>query len=94
MIEPAAYGAAVIFGPHVWNFRDAATRLVAAGGAVQVNDAAELGEALRGLLGDEERRGRMGAAARQFVLAQQGATARTMAAIDALLRAGPARGAA
>jgi 3-deoxy-D-manno-octulosonic-acid transferase len=94
MIEPAAYGAAVIFGPHVWNFRDAATRLVAAGGAVQVADAAELEAALRELLGDGERRGRMGAAARQFVLAQQGATARTMAAIDALLRAGPARGAA
>ena len=33
MIEPAAYGAAVVFGPHVWNFREAATRLVMSGGA-------------------------------------------------------------
>src|SRR5205814_9916053 len=38
MIEPAAYGAAVLFGPHVWNFRDTATRLVKAGAAIQVAD--------------------------------------------------------
>src|SRR6202043_3465728 len=28
MIEPAAYGAAVVFGPHVWNFKEAAAQLV------------------------------------------------------------------
>ena len=38
MLEPAAYGSAVVFGPHVWNFRDAAWRLVEHGGAVQVKD--------------------------------------------------------
>src|SRR5205814_7433474 len=42
MLEPAAYGAAVLFGPHVWNFRDAANRLVREGGAVQVVDAVAL----------------------------------------------------
>ena len=26
MIEPAAYGAAVVFGPHVWNFKDTVAR--------------------------------------------------------------------
>src|SRR6202035_1897253 len=36
MIEPAAYGAAVLFGPHVWNFRDTAARLLSAGAARQV----------------------------------------------------------
>ena len=36
MIEPAAFGAAVVFGPHVWNFKDTAARLTAAGGAYQV----------------------------------------------------------
>ena len=86
MIEPAAYGTPVVFGPHVWNFRDAATRLVQAGAAVQVASAAELEAATRALFVDNERRQRMGAAARQFVLAQQGATARTMTAIDALLQ--------
>src|SRR5262249_56915082 len=43
MIEPAAYGAAVVFGPHVWNFKDTAPRLVQSGAAVQVSVADALG---------------------------------------------------
>ena len=91
MIEPAACGAAVVFGPHVWNFCDAAARLVQAGGAVQVAGAAELEATIRTLFLDDNRRQRMGTAARQFVLAQQGATARTLAALDNVLRATPTR---
>jgi 3-deoxy-D-manno-octulosonic-acid transferase len=79
MIEPAAYGSAVVFGPHVWNFRDIATRLVEAGAAVQVHDAAGLEAVVGRLLGDATERQRLGAAARQFVLAQQGATEQTVA---------------
>jgi 3-deoxy-D-manno-octulosonic-acid transferase len=86
MIEPSAYGAAVTFGPHVWNFRDVAENLVAAGGAVQVADAAGLEAAVRALLSDADRRRRMGEAARRYVRTQQGATARTMTAIDEVLR--------
>ncbi len=87
MIEPAAYGAAVVFGPHVWNFADAAARLCEAGGALQVPDAAELGIVVRRLLEEEGQRRRMGAAARDFVLAQQGATERTIGLLEGLLRA-------
>src|SRR5205823_10823201 len=47
MIEPAAYGAAVVFGPHIWNFRDTARRLTEATAAVQVQDAAALEAAVR-----------------------------------------------
>src|SRR6202011_4483420 len=64
MIEPAAYGAAVVFGPHVWNFKEPATRLVECGGACRVADAAGLKEAVGRLLADEAERRRMGAAAR------------------------------
>ena len=32
MIEPAGYGVPCVFGPHVWNFKDAARRLVEVGG--------------------------------------------------------------
>jgi 3-deoxy-D-manno-octulosonic-acid transferase len=85
MIEPAAYGAAVLFGPHVWNFRDAAARLVAAGAAVQAADAAALGIEVRRLLGDPGERSAMGTAARCFVKEQQGATERTLALLDGLL---------
>jgi 3-deoxy-D-manno-octulosonic-acid transferase len=87
MIEPAAYGAAVVFGPHVWNFRDAAERLVRAGGAVQVVDAEGLATAVRRLLSDADERARFGSAARRFVLRQQGATVRT---VDLLSRLVPA----
>jgi 3-deoxy-D-manno-octulosonic-acid transferase len=88
MIEPAAYGTAVVFGPHVWNFRDAATRLVQAGAAVQVADAAGLERAVLHLLGDAAERERQGRAARQFVVQQQGATDRTIALLDRLLVGG------
>jgi 3-deoxy-D-manno-octulosonic-acid transferase len=86
MIEPAAYGAAVTFGPHVWNFADTAARLRDAGAAVQVQDAARLEEVTRRLLADEAQRRRMGGAARDFVLSQQGATGRTLELLDGLLR--------
>jgi 3-deoxy-D-manno-octulosonic-acid transferase len=87
MIEPAAYGAAVVFGPHVWNFRDIAARLVQASAAVQVADANELEPTIRSLFNDPERRESMGEAARLFVKEQQGATLATMTAIDRVLKA-------
>src|SRR5205807_571846 len=63
MIEPAAVGAAVVFGPHVWNFKDAAARLVAGDAALQVADAEGLGLTVAQLLADPGQRRRMGAAA-------------------------------
>ncbi len=86
MIEPAAYGSAVVFGPHVWNFRDIAARLVGAGAAVQVPDGPALEETVGRLLADGGERERMGTAARQFVRQQQGATERTMDLLNQLLR--------
>jgi 3-deoxy-D-manno-octulosonic-acid transferase len=85
MIEPAGYGVPCVFGPHVWNFKDAAKRLVEVGGAVMVSDAVGLEIELMKLVADPELRARMGIAARELVHRQQGATARTLDAIDALL---------
>ena len=64
MIEPAALGAAVLFGPHVWNFKDAARRLLEAGAAYQVADARELASVVGRLLDDEPERRAAGVAAR------------------------------
>lgn len=94
MIEPAAYGAAVVFGPHVWNFAEAASRLVAAGAAVRVKDGAGLEAEMRRLLAAPAEREVLGTAARRFVLGQQGATERTLDALDGLMRPLRARGAA
>jgi 3-deoxy-D-manno-octulosonic-acid transferase len=85
MLEPAACGCAVVFGPHVWNFRDAADRLVREGGALQVADADALDAAIQALLSDTPKRRRLGATARKLVLSQQGAITRTLDALDYLI---------
>ncbi len=79
MIEPAAFGAAVIFGPYVWNFAETARRLIDARAACQIADATQLETAVRMLLEDGRERHRLGDAARAFVVGQQGATEKTIA---------------
>jgi 3-deoxy-D-manno-octulosonic-acid transferase len=85
MIEPAGFGVPTVFGPHVWNFKDAAARLVDAGGAVMVMSEAELEPALTRLFADAAERRRMGEAARDLVRRQQGATDRTLDVLDGLI---------
>ena len=85
MIEPAGYGVPCVFGPHIWNFKDAARRLLEVGGAVMIHDAAGLESELAKLIADRELRAKMGAAAKELVRRQQGATARTLDVIDELL---------
>ena len=84
MIEPAAFGAAVLFGPHVWNFRDTVQRLLDANAAIQVRDAVDMEQAVQRLLADAGERRRLGAAARELVRSQQGATERTIDVLDAM----------
>ncbi len=50
ILEAAGAGKAVIFGPHMDNFRSEASDLLAAEGAVQVNDQQELSAVVRELL--------------------------------------------
>jgi 3-deoxy-D-manno-octulosonic-acid transferase len=85
MIEPAGFGVPTVFGPHVWNFKDAAARLVDAGGAVMVKTESELEPALTRLLADAAERRRMGEVARDLVRRQQGATDRTLDVLDGLI---------
>lgn len=85
MIEPAGFGVPVVFGPHVWNFRDAAQRLLEVGGAIRVEGEQSLFEAMSQLLSDAELRQRIGQAARTMVQAQQGATERTVDVLDQVL---------
>jgi len=82
MMEPAALGKAVLFGPHVHNFADDASFLLERKAAIQVPDGAGLAHALESLLADPpkaESLGREGACA---VAERRGATARTMDALD------------
>ncbi len=77
MIEPAAYGAAVCFGPNTRNFRDVVASMLAHEAAVVVEDGHALGRFVRRMLEHPEQSDRLGRHARAFVLSQQGATART-----------------
>lgn len=85
VLEPAAAGRAIVVGPHMENFPEVARRLLAAGGLLQVRDATELAGMLAELVGDGARRDALGAAARQVVDANRGATDRTLAAATELL---------
>lgn len=78
MLEPAAYGAAVSFGPNTWNFRDIAAALVGAGGAEVVADQAALTAFLLRALGEPAYAAQLGEQARALVAENRGATARTV----------------
>jgi 3-deoxy-D-manno-octulosonic-acid transferase len=86
MIEPAAYGAAVSFGPNTWNFRDITTALAAADAAVVVRDAKELEGFVRRCLADPAYVSILGARAQALVRSQLGATARTTRLLETLIR--------
>ncbi|WZO99582.1 3-deoxy-D-manno-octulosonic acid transferase [Isosphaeraceae bacterium EP7] len=85
MMEPAAYGSAVLFGRYTANFRETVEHLLSVGGARAVADGRELTEALVDALEDPESAADRGAAARKFVLAQEGATSRTLGTLDRLV---------
>jgi len=96
LLEPAAQGKPVLFGPHVHNFLPEAALLLAAGAARRVEDPAGLERELVALFADPEARARMGAAGVQAVAAQRGAVHITLRALEALglpaLAARPAPG--
>jgi 3-deoxy-D-manno-octulosonic-acid transferase len=77
-IEPAALGKAVVMGPHMENFEAIVKAFLAADGAKQVQDAAELESVIDGLLGDSESRRRLGVQALRVVQENRGAIDRTV----------------
>ncbi|HKM52942.1 MAG TPA: 3-deoxy-D-manno-octulosonic acid transferase [Isosphaeraceae bacterium] len=85
MIEPAAYGASVLFGPHTANFRETVEQLLSRNAACRVTDASDLSLKLQEDLDDPEAAAARGAAGRSFVLAQHGASGRTLAMLDRLV---------
>jgi len=85
MLEPAAYGVAVSFGPNTWNFRDIVAALLAADAAVVVHDADELAAFVRRCLDEPAYAAALGARAKVLVESQLGATGRTIELIEAQL---------
>ncbi len=77
MIEPAAFGAAVSFGPNTKNFRDIVSALLQLNAAEVVIDQAELENFVRRGVESPVEAEQMGETARKFVVAQKGATLTT-----------------
>jgi 3-deoxy-D-manno-octulosonic-acid transferase len=81
ILEPAAFSKVPVYGPSMDNFREMAAKFLNANAAVQVNSSEALGAAWIGLLKNDVRTVRMGAAARDLVDRNRGATARVLARI-------------
>jgi 3-deoxy-D-manno-octulosonic-acid transferase len=82
IIEPAAWGAPVLTGPHLFNFSEA-SQLLLVGGAMQICDSADqLAEQVVELLNDQQRRAEMGSSARLIAEANRGALDKLIALIE------------
>ncbi len=89
MIEPAAYGVALSFGPNTQNFRDVVEMLLGANAAVRVHSGDELSGFVRRCLEQSNYASLLGRNAATVVRQQQGATGRTWELLEPLLPCAP-----
>jgi 3-deoxy-D-manno-octulosonic-acid transferase len=82
LLEPAARGKPVLFGPHTHKCEEIAHALREAGGGVRVESAAALAEHVQQLLADETLRARMGQCGLDMVARNRGAVDRTVSLLD------------
>lgn len=85
LLEPAAWGKPVLFGPYTDHCAETARLLVQAGGGVAVRDGEDLRDAIGAYLRDRAALQRAGALARRMVEENQGATERALAHITKVL---------
>ena len=85
ILEPAQHGVPILVGPNTYNFREI-VRLFERGGAITTVTAGSLSPAMLQLLEDSDERRRLGQRARELFMENTGATARTLEALQPLLR--------
>ncbi len=78
MIEPAAYGATVCFGPNTWNFRDIVELMLQHQAAKVIHSREQFDAFIRWCIESPQEAAQMGQAAATLVAQQQGATRRTV----------------
>ncbi len=86
MIEPAAFGRAIILGPHTYNFKDVVRIFLHEGALIQVNDNEELLARIKALLRNSNEMNQMGLAAKRIVEKYQGATTKTVEVIEQIIK--------
>jgi len=84
MIEPAAYGVAVCFGPNTKNFRDIVEMLLRDNAAQVVHDQREMEQFVRRCLEEPDFVKQLGNNAQNLVLRQVGATQKTLELLQTL----------
>lgn len=92
MLEPAAYGADVFFGPNTSNFRDISQLLLAGGGATRLSCTAEILPWIAEQLAQPQPGRVRGEKAQELIRQHQGALARTADAIKKILPTHPKNG--
>jgi 3-deoxy-D-manno-octulosonic-acid transferase len=85
-LEPAQFGVPVVMGPSFENFRDIVAKMQEAGGIRIVQDKDELERVLVELLANREQARTMGERGQRVFEEQQGATARTVEALAAMIQ--------
>ena len=86
MIEPAAYGCPVSFGPKTKNFRDVVQLLLAREAAIIVADGEQMQMFVQRCLADRDWAQALGQRASELVRDQQGAADQTIDGLTELLR--------
>ncbi|MEE4303752.1 MAG: 3-deoxy-D-manno-octulosonic acid transferase [Wenzhouxiangella sp.] len=86
LLEPAAFGKAVIAGPHLHQQADSAAALREAGALIEVSDAEGLAEAVESIWSDPQRALEYGSAALKVVENGRGSVRRTLRFIEPFLR--------
>lgn len=85
MLEPAAYGVAVSFGPNTQNFRDIVAALLARDAAVVVHDGPKMTAFVGRCLDEPTWAIELGHRAQRLVSSQQGATLRTWQCLEPIV---------
>ena len=78
LLEPASVGVPVLFGPHMNNFREIASKILSSKAGIQVSQVAQLPKSIRALLDDPAARAEMGANGARLLMENRGATERHM----------------
>ena len=85
ILEPAFFAKPILFGPHMFNFRDMAGLFLEKNAAIQVKGGGELKERVKSLLNNPQEAFALGKRAKELLLHNKGATQRNLERIKDII---------
>lgn len=85
VLEPAAHAKPILVGPNMQNFKDSYSLLSKVGACKMINNVPELTSEMLDIIGNNERRAKMGAASLQVIKENRGADVRSIKYLKELL---------